>query len=103
MRKKIPCAQKNTPVSKQKIVSPNTLLRLGEIKNAIQMYEEQIIYLQQVWEGRIDLKKQGCTPEIRCYQPTREDKQRLPHTLANLHQQIRILAHEREALKIYGR
>jgi hypothetical protein len=83
--------------------SLETLMRIEEIKISIKTYQDQIAYFQAMAEGQIDLRNHGCTNEIRRYKPTQEDKKRLPHTIENLRQQIRIFSHEQEALTIYGR
>lgn len=83
--------------------SLETLLRIEEIKISIKTYQDQIAYFKAMAEGHIDLRNHGCTNEIRRYKPTQEDKKRLPNTIENLRQQIRLLAHEQEALILYGR
>lgn len=85
------------------VFSPPTLARFEAIQRELKAYEARMAYLQDVAQQKINLQKTGCTPEIRRYRATREDRARLPKTLENLRQQIRLLQHEHEVLKRYGR
>jgi hypothetical protein len=82
--------------------SPETQARLTWIALQITANKANIAYLHALASGGINLRKTGCTREIRRYRRTREDEQRLPKTILNLRQQINWLEREREVLKIYG-
>jgi len=86
-----------------RVFSYTTLARFEEIAEQMAAHESNIVYLQAVVEGGIDLTQIGCTAAIRYYRRTKEDEVRLPKTLENLRQQIRLLEHEREVLRKYGR
>lgn len=103
MKEKSVDTQNHQDVLERYPFSAKTLLRLEEISAEIDWHEDNITYLQAISEDKINLRKKGTTPEIRRYQPTREDERRLPKTLANLHKQVDWLKHEREVLKRYGR
>lgn len=90
-------------VSQKKLLSPETQARLTDIEFSLDLYHASIHTLQLLAKGDINLRKTGSTAEIRRYRPTREDKQRLPKTLENLRQQMRLLQHEWEVLQRYGR
>lgn len=90
-------------VSKKKLLSPETQARLTDIEFSLDLYHASIHTLQLLAKGEINLRKTGCTREIRRYRPTREDERRLPKTVENLRQQVRLLQHEWEVLQRYGR
>lgn len=76
--------------------------RLAVLECALDAHDSNIALLKAFNAGHVCLKGKGYTHSAEHYQPTLQDKQRLPRTLANLNAQRALLQFEIEVLREYG-
>jgi len=95
-------ATKGVPYDRYLDMKEKTLQRMAWVRQTLSAHDGNIALLQAFAAGEVSLKNKQYTKGAEHYKPTREDQERLPHTLANLEKQRELLFCELQTLLKYG-